>query len=182
MPKGENAYVMYDPRTGQVLGSHRSVDEEGRAVSEPLKRVRSHLRQALELAPTQSVEVLQAELPPGRFAVEFYVDPKSKRLVEKHDLLLQPEKEKLEGDGEDRTAIGVSVVDARGRPVRAFDGEVVVITSRGRLSERGGRLALRGGTGTIVLQSAAETVHSVQVNAYDPGGRCNLGTAELEFV
>lgn len=57
-----------------------------------------------------------------------------------------------------------------------FRGELLVTTTRGRLSERGGRVRIDGGEGRIVLTSVAETVRAVDVEVTDPSGIA-LGSA-----
>jgi len=175
-------YVLYDSKTGQPLAVHSVLAEDGNAARVPLKRAREELLLAAEVDPNRKVAVLEVTIPHRRSPWDYYVDLKQKRLVPKPTLRIEAQTHELEGDGEDSTRLDISVVDERGRISRGFAGEVVVATSRGRLSERGGRVPLKNGKASLFLRSAPETVNQVVVAAYDPAERCLPGTVELSFV
>jgi hypothetical protein len=182
MTNANRVYVLYDQKSGQPLALHAPLGDDDRSRQPSLKRVREDILRSVEIDPDRRVAVLEAAIPEGRCGYDYYVDPKQKRLVPKSTLRVEARKRELEGDGEDSTRIDITAVDARGRVARSFVGEIVVVTTRGRLSERGGRVRLNNGKARIVLTSVPETVHEVVVSAYDPTERCLPGTVEVAFV
>lgn len=185
MPKQtQPIYVVYDATTGAVLGSHSSVGPDGRLRKVTQKEVLSVVGPAVEstLGSSPKLAVLEVDESKVDPSTPMRVDVKGKQLVEAPVLRVSAERTELEGDGEDSVELQVAAVDSSGKPFKSFAGEVQVTTTRGRLSERGGVLALAGGQGTIRLTSVPETVQVVTVTATDPSGVATPGTLDLAFV
>ena len=169
----QHTYLAYDRATGAVVGAHSATDISGVPQPVSLRKARSHLRDVIDVEHRQT-SVLEVELPKGVQPFEVVVDPKTKEITRKAQLKITPSRPQLEGDGEDSIQLRVSA--------RGFTGEVIVETSRGRLSERGGRLQLSDGRGAIRLVSVHETVRHVVITVSDPLGRLLPGSTEVEFL
>jgi hypothetical protein len=171
-------------KTGQIIAAVATYDagrgtfqEQSRA--DVLDRVRGTVQGQRSL---DELEVLGTDLPPHAVAEGYRVDADRGEVVPKLRLELVAERRELEGDGSDSVGIALRVVDAEGRVAGDFDGQVQVATTRGRLSERGGRLRVTAGQATFRLASVAETVAQVVVSAHDPSGRAGSATIDLEFL
>jgi hypothetical protein len=177
-PTPTRQFVAYDRETGAITGTAvymyfgGDVEEPGR--EEILGALGADEEQA------ERTELLPVE--PGHEHANARFDHEAGELVPLFHLRVEPKRAELEGNGEDGTAISVSVVDSEGRLVNDFEGELTVTTTRGRLSERGGRVVAKNGQATLELTSVAETVAQVVVGARDPSGRSLPGASTVEFL
>lgn len=183
-------YVVFDPRTGRIVSTHsRFSVEENRDVEIPIEELKRTLQDAsarrdVTSHDTANLDILKVESPQGvpiNSATDM-VDVTDRRIVQRPLLVLTAGKQQIVGDGRDSVTIEIKVVDADGNDVYNINDTIKVMTTRGRLSARGGIVTLAEGRATIVLTSAAETVSHVRVRAFSPDGACGGGNLRLEFV
>ena len=179
-----HTYVVFVKETGQIIAAVATYDAERGAFQEQsrddvLGRVRGTVQGQRAL---DELDVLHTDLPPHAVAEGYLVDAALGEVVPKPRLELVAERRELEGDAHDAVEIALRVVDTEGRVAGDFDGPVQVATTRGRLSERGGRLRVTAGRASFSLTSVAETVARVVVSAHDPSGRAGSATIDLEFL
>lgn len=180
--------VVYDRISGRILKIHRSEAVEG------VKGVKPKLDGLLKDAKSDAFTLRMATKGDGKNLAVMEIpvdgpDPAGKmvdvgadKLVPKYQIQLAAAKSELEGDGKDSTVIEINVVDVKGKRVTGFNAEVEIRASRGKLSERGGRLQLAGGRGKIKLTSVAETAVGVTVAAQSLGPPCESTAIELAFM
>jgi hypothetical protein len=180
--------ILYDKTTGRIVETHRA---ESLAAGAPAKpEPERFLREAAEdpftlrrISGGKKENLAAMEVPAGGMhPLRMMVDIGSGKLVPKPRLQLSAPKTQLEGDGKDAVEIEVSLVGPEGERIPGFDSEIVVRTSRGKLSARGGRLRLKGGSARITLTSVAETVNEVRVSARSPGAPAEGADLILSFV
>lgn len=176
------AYVIYDQGTGAVVSTHTAEDAEGHTIKAAAKEIIDLYRSGAPEGEERKLAVLEVDEEPVASGVPLLADPKQGTVSIAPMLRLRADRTELEGDGEDSIDIDVEVVDQRDRVVQGFDGDVVVTTTRGRLSERGGRLSLAKGRGTIRLTTVPETVLAVRVTAMQPEGLAAPGNLDLAFL
>lgn len=171
-------FIEIDDKTGEVVGYLQSSSPD------MLPNPRSEAHRLVEVTDEEQIQtmralkpgvgMLQATLKNGKIATLHRDQPPMLRLTAK--------KTELVGDGEDMAEIIVEAVNSDGKPVTSCNAAVLVTTERGRLSERGGRITLKKGTGRITLTSVNETVHRVRVRAVSPEGALEPADLLLEFV
>lgn len=184
------AYVIYDKKSGRIVHTHivSTLDGQSSKKPETLKNLlgtvaeEDDLRAQLTNHDLAQATLLTTEVSDARVLVGKMVDPDKEKIVDRPRLVVEPAKEAIEGDGEARVKIAIKAVNVAGKPVKGFSGDVKVSTSRGRLSEKGGVVSLRNGTGEIELTSVAETVDKVLVTARSADGKASAGGARLEFL
>lgn len=204
------SHVVFDPDSGSILGTlrHDPVEPEGhdaagqragdaaeQVAGDAAGQVHDHggcgCEHDTELlasfrhagAGSDSLPALTA-LPadaPQRLD-RMRVDPTSKLLRPLPQLVIDPERAVLDGDGEDTVTIEIRAVDEHGAVMAEVSGEVHVQTGRGKLSERGGTVRLEGGRGRIQLTSVRETVDAVPLVATMPAGTAVPATTSLAFA
>ena len=185
-------YVIYDKRTGRIVHKHRSFDVEKEEYCEcdpkvvkgltskdyfAMKKVTNNDQKNLDVIMTRE---LPESFSPGISG--FFVDIKSKKVVEKPKLLLSSDQIELVGDGKDKSLIEINVANNEGNVVESYNGTVKVSTSRGKLSSKGGLVKMEKGVGNITIISANETVDRVKVTAKCLDGKCVKAGLDLEFV
>ena len=182
MNTSSRTYLFYHRQTGAILGTSSATDADQRPRAQSEEELRS-LIPGLRGAPSPGdVAILElADHRPGTRLGGHLVDVHHKKLVARHQLRVEPAKSVLHGDGKDATELAITVLDEHGKPASGFDGELHVTTSRGKLSERGGRVKAAHGKATLTLTSVPETVHKVSVTVTDPSGRSVRGAATLAF-
>jgi hypothetical protein len=183
-------YLAFDKYTGRVLGSHTRFSvlakDYVQVPIDDLKKMWSKdksLLQDLTNHDFANLEILEVG-PQSSQALKgpAMVDVARKILVAQPKLSLTSDKPELEGNGEDRATITITVLNADGAPIRDFKDKIKVTTTRGKLSARGGIVDLVDGGATVVLTSSAETVSSVRVQATAVDAVCAAAYVELEFV
>lgn len=183
MNQQRKTYVLFDRTTGRILGTHAVYDAEVRDYRVPTpQEAQAAFHRLLEGRTSDQVDMMEAEFPtlssPGRY----YVDVAQRQLVSKPQIRVQSERTQLQGDGKDSVELKISLVNEAGEVVESFDGDLRVMTSRGRLSSPGGRIKVDQGRASITLTSVAETVAQVSITVQDPSGRCTDGHLDLEFL
>jgi len=174
-------YVVYRRSTGEILGTHTTIVQEGVPRSPGEDDVKGVLPAFANEVPVKELAYVLAELPDGVRTSALRVDARG-RVIPKHHLRLTSERAELEGDGKDSIEITIEAVDDNGKRVSDFDGEVQVTTTRGRLSERGGRVHLRKGAGHVRLTTTVETAVGIRVTAVDPTAQLLRDTMTVSFL
>ncbi len=184
-------YVVFDKSTGRIVHTHSRFSVEKNAYVEvPPEELKQAVAQDssiladvsggdpanLDMIRIDNKDPLAARLGAAR------VDLKTRVLAEKPTLSLKADKTEIVGDGADSLQIEIQAVDKDGKPVRSLDDKVKVVTSRGKLSARGGLVDLVQGQASITLTSVNETVSRVVVRASSIAGACSTGEVRLEFV
>ncbi len=176
-------YIIYDSRTGAILGSYRQYSvEAGKHVAVPVADLLDSLRQTsdAETAAGLAVVEIQADQPVDLSSQR--VDLNKGKLVPKLQLRLRADRTQLNGDGKDSVELVISVLDGKGAAAKNFSGDLQVQTSRGRLSTPGGRVQSEGGVAKLKLIAPAETVAKVRVTVSDSTNQCQTGSLDLEFL
>ena len=171
-------FVQYERISGNLVGYFSASNKEF------LPKPPSAEHDQVEITEARDIELMRSVSPQcGRLQGRF-VDGKLSGLtfVALPQLRVTVEKDRLNGDGSDTTAIEVQAVDAAGRPVRDLDDEIRVTTQRGKLSELGGLVKLVRGRAKLELTSVDETVHRVRVRAVSLRGRAAAGETVVEFA
>jgi hypothetical protein len=172
--------LIYDTRTGVVLGRHEMLVEEGATLPDlqlELARIRG------SVAALADVELAFLDVDdPDALERPLRVDVRARAIAPAWVLRAGAPRRELEGDGTDSVELEIAALDEHGAVDPGFEDEVRVTTTRGRLSERGGRVRLAEGLGRITLTTAAETVDRVLVAVSDPAGRAVPASLELEFM
>jgi hypothetical protein len=187
-PENELAHIVYDKATGRIVGRFRKYDATRNEFShsEPDEVLSAFNADEQVLArltdgDPQNLSVLTATLPKTSSLNALLVSSKRKALVQKPRLRLRTDRETLEGDGQDSITISIDVVDEKDRIVRDYKGEIQITTSRGKLSARGGVVAIDRGQGSVGLTSVRETVNRVEVSAKAPDGSAVSDDLLLRF-
>jgi hypothetical protein len=181
-------YVLYDKATGRIIGSYASLDATTGTFREVDEKTVRAMFPSLGLgkrgAKAAKTELSVATLEAAGQAMDvsgMRVDAKG-RLVPKPRLQLSADRTAITGDGKDVAKITVTAVDANGETDQHFAGEVRVMTTHGRLSERGGVVTLKKGVGQITLTSTPETIARVALTARDENHLAAIGAIDLEFL
>src|SRR5262249_38255572 len=176
-------YLVYNQRTGRIVSTYGHYDVASGAYqqAEPGEVLDLTSGAVAQDDRDDGLGVLAVEDAPLNVAATHLVDVEAQRLVPQYQLLVTADRTELNGDGADTAELSVSVTDETGAAVNDFDGDLRVVTSRGKLSPPGGRITMAGGTASFQLTAAAETVARVRVTVSDPSGRCTPGSADLEF-
>lgn len=181
-------HVVYDKTNGRVLGRFRRYDvtddeycecepDEVLAMFSGDERVLGRVADG----NVHNLAVLTTTLPSAAKLDVMRVSAKRQVLVSLPRLRLRADRDVLEGDGEDSVTIYIDVVDEQGPVLRDYEGEIHVTTTRGKLSARGGRAAVKGGQGSLTLTSVHETVDQVWVRARAPDGSAVSDELLLSF-
>jgi hypothetical protein len=174
-PRAALTYLIYDRTNGRVLARFRqfSVETGDYCECDPatvLKRFEddSGVMTRVTDKDPKNLAVLpqQSDEPQSRLRVS----TRRKSVEPLPRLRLRSDRDVLEGDGKDSVSIQVDVVDENGRIMRDFQANLEATTSRGKVSEHGGKITLRNGQTTFRLTSTAETAARVQVRIRDPNG------------
>lgn len=185
--KQDVSYIVYDKVTGIPVGRHRHFDAVANKLVEADEAEIISLYAADEDALQKvtdrdgaNLAVLKTSLPDmqGRFRMRV----NKNRLVEQPKLVMYSDKDDLEGDGKDQTTLTIMLQNAKGKVVAKAKDEVLVTTTRGKLSARGGRIALGNGRATLTLRSVAETVQVVTVRCELVNGGAEPAEVRLAFV
>jgi hypothetical protein len=173
-------YIVYDSDTGEIIAVH-DVGLLEEDVLPTMDEVREQLRGLLDQERLDKAGLLEVDdTSPG---VQHFVDPGRRELRRLRRIEIQADKSELHGDGEDSAELRITVVDPdSGKVDKSFSDQLLVTTTRGRLSEPGGRIEARNGRAAIRLVSAPETVRQVQVVVEATHGRAAPAIAELEFL
>ena len=173
-------YVLYDSVTGTIVAAH---DVLILAEEAPPARddIRDQQRGLLDDEVLERVEMIEvSDESPG---VDHFVDRARRELRRLRRIEVRADKAELDADGEDSAELEITIIDPdRDEVDEAFSERLLVTTSRGRLTERGGRIGARKGRATIRLVSAPETVHVVNVVVEAESGTASPGFATLAFV
>jgi hypothetical protein len=195
-------YVVLDKRSGRILHMHRSyrVVEERQGEREILTSTSSecdseYIRKMVEGDPVlmstvtdrdpRNLDVISTSIIPERdspVSTGFFYDAKTKTLLPRPRIQIHTDKTALEGNGDESTVLNIRIVDDEGAVIVAFEGQIKVSTTRGKLSEHGGIVKIKKGVGEIRLFSPKETVDRVQVAARSVDRRCATGYLDLEFT
>ncbi len=182
-------YVLYDKKSGIIIHRHQetSIDKKKKlpkySVSEFIERFndQSSVTEMLTNQDIANAGLIRIDNPDDQ-PQNALVDVKKKTLIDKPSFRLTASKQEIEGDGKDRTTIKVEVVDQKGRAAKTFNGQAKVITSRGKLSTKGGLIGIKNGKGKIDLVSVNETVASVRILVRALDGRASPGRVTVEFL
>ncbi len=175
--------ILFDRSTGKILGTHAVYDaEKGEYRMPTTEEAQAAFRRLLEGRTPDQVGMMEAEFPTLSDQGRYYIDTAKHHLVPKPQLRVQAERTQIEGDGKDSVEIKISVVNEAGEVMESFDGDLRVMTGRGRLSAPGGCIKADHGRASITLTSVAETVAQVSITVQDPLGRCAEGYLHLEFL
>lgn len=188
--------ILQDRKTGTAIGSYAYVqfvenDQVMNESAEPedfptgfpsRQELCTHFQgilSALNINPND-VEIVRASKEQLSKSSEALEETSKGR--QNHALDISVDKHELEGDGQDSAVIQIKVVDGHGETMQTFDGELLVETSRGRLSAKGGRIKAHRGVAHLKLTSVPETVNRVVVTVSDPAGNCKGGSVMLAFL
>lgn len=187
-PGAATSHLVYDEKTGRIVGRFRRYDHprkeyascDAEEILELFRDDEQTLAQPVDGAP-EHLAVLATELPLGTRLADFQVAKKRRALVERPRLRLRTDRTVLTGDGQDTVTLEVEAIDRRGRVNPKLQTELVVTTTRGKLSRPGGRMALDQGRGSLELTSVRETVERVRVRVEAADGSAAPDALELRF-
>jgi hypothetical protein len=181
-------YVVYDKTNGRILGRFRRYevtrDEYCACDSDEVVALFSGdeaMVSQVTDGDIRNLAVLTATLPSAANLGVLSVSEKRQALVGRARLRLRADREVLDGNGEDSITVYIDVVDDQGRVLRDYQGDIQVTTDRGKLSARGGRVAVQGGYGSLTLTSVRETVDRVWVRAKSLDGSAMSDQLLLRF-
>lgn len=176
-------HVVFEPGTGRILGTLRHDPADGHDEDCRCHEDEDLLRTFQPAGTPEHVLPQLAASPAGKMPRldRMRVDPGSRLLQALPQLVVDPERTVMEGDGEDTIALEIRAVDEQGAVMEDFDGEVHVSAGRGKLSARGGTVRLERGRATVRLTSVRETVDTVPVVVRASGGEAAAARASLAF-
>jgi hypothetical protein len=181
------SYIVYDKVTGLPIGRHRHFDavanklveaDEAEIVSlyasddAALQKVTDH--------DGANLAVLRASLPDAQARLTMRVA--RNKLVAQPKLVMFSDKDELEGDGKDQATLTIMLQNDKGKVVGKADNILLVTTTRGKLSARGGEIALENGRITLTLTSVPETVQVVTVRCELRDGGAEPAEVRLAFM
>ena len=180
-------YIVYDKVTGIPVGRHRQFDlVENRMVEADEADIlalygadESALRRVTD-ADAANLAVLKTSLPDTQTNLKMRVS--KNRLVEQPKLILYSDRDELEGDGEDSATLTIMLQNDKGKVVSKASNDVLVTTTRGKLSARGGLVTLKNGRATLTLKSVPETVQAVTVRCELVDGGAEPAEIRLAFM
>jgi len=181
------SYIVYDKVTGLPIGRHRHFDAVANKLVEAdeaeilsLYAADEGTMQKVTDRDAANLAVLKTNLPDtqGRFRMRV----NKNRLVEQPRLVMFSDKDELEGNGEDSATLTIMLQNDKGKVVARAKDEVLVTTTRGKLSARGGLIALERGRTTLTLRSVPETVQVVTVRCQLVNGGAEPAEIRLAFV
>jgi hypothetical protein len=181
------SYIVYDKVTGVPIGRHQLFDavankyvEADEAEIIALYAGDDAMMQRVTEADAANLAVLKASLPDAQGRMRMRVS--KNRLVEQPKLVMFSDKDELEGNGEDSATLTIMLQNDKGKAVAKAKDEVLVTTTRGKLSARGGLLNLQNGRATLTLRSVPETVQVVTVRCELVNGGAEPAEVRLAFV
>jgi hypothetical protein len=165
-------HMVYDRTNGRILGRFRRYDvtrdeycecapDEVLALFSGDDTIVSRVTDGDMRKLAVLTTTLTSTANPGALSVS----ENRRALVSRARIRLRADRDLLEGNGEDSITVYIDVVDDQGRVLRDYQGEIHVSTDRGKLSARGGQVAVQGGQGSLTLTSVRETVDRVWVRA-----------------
>jgi hypothetical protein len=173
-------YIVYDSDTGAIVAAHDVLIPADEALPSR-DDVREQLRGLLDDEVLERAETL--EVDDDSPAVEHFVDRARRELRPLRRIEVRVDKPELDADGEDSAELQITVIDPdSGQVDETFSEPLVVTTSRGRLTERGGLVDAREGRVTLRLVSAPETVRAVRVVVEAEYGTALPGSVTLAFL
>jgi hypothetical protein len=181
------SYIVYDKVTGLPIGRHRHFDAVANKLVEAdeaeilsLYAADEGTMQKVTDRDAANLAVLKTNLPDtqGRFRMRV----NKNRLVEQPRLVMFSNKDDLEGDGQDQATLTIMLQNNKGKVAARAKDEVLVTTTRGKLSVRGGLIALERGRATLTLRSVPETVQVVTVRCELVNGGAEPAEIRLAFV
>jgi hypothetical protein len=181
------AYVIYDKKTGRPVGRHRqynAVEGEFEAADESaLLSLYQKNEDILSRVSNGDPENL-AVMKPAKASFRSFrnMQVKNAQLVARQKLVMFSDKDELEGDGKDSAQLTIMLQDETGKVVTTASDSVLVTTSRGKLSARGGELKLKKGRTSLTLTSVPETVNEVKVKVDVGEGLAEPAELTLAFV
>jgi hypothetical protein len=180
-------YILYDKVTGAVIGRHRVFDvqankyvEADEAQTLALFTNDMHTLERVSDHSPANLAVMKAALSSSRDARHAQVV--KNRLVEQPRLVMFSDKDELEGDGKDQATLTIMLQNDKGKVITQSDAAVLVTTTRGKLSARGGLITLEHGRITLTLTSVAETVQTVRVRCELQAGGAEPTEIRLAFL
>lgn len=184
------SYVVYDKPTGRIVHTHIVTLVDGAPKQQAVSAAQilegagvvEEAKARLTNADLDQAAVLAVEFSDPAALIGKRVDPGTQTILDLPRLTITPAEAAIEGDGGATVELAIAVVDASDEPVGSYSGEVKVVTERGRLSARGGMVALENGKGSITLTSVAETVARVRIVVHATDGAAAPGTATVEFL
>jgi len=170
--EGVPTHIVYDKTNGRIIGRYRRYDlneekythGDTEEVLDLFKNDEKILARVNE-GDTANLGVLTTRLPAHTKLSNLRVSEKRGLLVDRPRLRMRADRDALEGDGQDSLTINIDVVDGHDKVLRDYESEIHVSTSRGKLSARGGCVALERGQASVTLTSVRETVDEVIVQA-----------------
>lgn len=141
MNQQRKTFVVFDPSKGEVIGTYAVYDAETRSYRRPtLEEASNAFRDLLAERKADKINILEADLPLGTSPARYSIEVQRRQIAIKPRLQVQADRTQIQGDGKDSVEIEISAVDESGNVVESFDGDLRVMTSRGRLSASGGRI------------------------------------------
>ena len=181
------SYIVYDKVTGIPVGRHRQFDlAENRMVEADeadilaLYGADESTMQKVTDADVANLAVLKTSLPDAQTNLRMRVS--KNRLVEQPKLVIYSDRDELEGDGEDSATLTIMLQNDKGKVISKANNDVLVTTTRGKLSARGGLVTLKNGRITLTLKSVPETVQAVQVRCELVDGGAEPAETRLAFM
>jgi hypothetical protein len=181
------SYIVYDKVTGLPIGRHQRFDaianqlvEADEAEIIALYAADEGTMQRVTDADAANLAVIKASLPEAQARLKMRVT--KNRLVEQQKLVMFSDKDELEGDGKDQATLTIMLQNEKGKVVSKADNILLVTTTRGKLSARGGEIALENGRITLMLTSVPETVQVVTVRCTLRDGGAEPAEVRLAFM
>jgi Invasin, domain 3 len=181
------SYIVYDKVTGLPIGRHRHLDAVANKLVEvdeeeilSLYAADEAAMQRVTDADAANLAVIQASLPEAQ--ARFRMRVARDRLVEQPKLVMFSNRDELEGNGEDKATLTIQLQDDKGKVISKANDAVLVTTTRGKLSERGGEIVLERGRASLTLTSVPETVRVVMVRAELVNGGAEPAEIKLAFM
>jgi hypothetical protein len=181
------SYVVYDKVTGKPIARHRRFDmatnkliEADEAEILSLYANDAGAMQRVTEGDAANLSILRASVPNTQVISHMRVT--KNKLVEPSRLVMISDKDELEGDGKDQATLTIMLQNDKGKVTAKADNIVLVTTTRGKLSARGGLVALEKGRITLTLTSVPETVQVVKVRAELQDGGAEPAEIHLAFM
>lgn len=181
------SYIIYDKVTGLPVGRHRHFDAVANKLVEAdeeeilaLYAGDDDMLQRVTDRDAGNLAVLKASLPEAQGRMRMRIN--KNKLVEQPTLVMYSDKDELEGDGEDSATLSIILQNDKGKAVAKAKDELLVTTTRGKLSARGGLLRLENGRATLTLTSVPETVQVVTVRCELVSGGAEPAEVRLAFM
>lgn len=182
-PEACPTYIVFDRKSGEIIGTY-AIHEAltGRQGLRPRAEVLELFSGLLGDRKLEDVDVLETNLSPSRPRNDLRVDVKAHCLAPMHKLQIEIPSREIRGDGQDGLELTIRLIDDQGQMIQDFAGDLVVTTTRGRLSVPRGRVKAEHGVARLKLTSTCETVERVRVSVRDPLGTCAGDTVLVAFI